>query len=389
MKLLVLAARIPAPNKKGDQVIAYRRLIYLASRGHSLHLVCFGDVRKADDFQAYEDLRSHGISIDLIKWSMWEAIFNLTLAIFRPALPFQCAMYNSANFFRAVKKENPDVIYCIMVRVIENIKKFKGRLFVEMIDSMGLNFSRRASMHKYLRRWIIKIEALRVQRYEKLVADRSNYSFVVSTIDKVTIGSSKVEVIPLGVDPVSYHAVLHDKSKPIIIFTGNMSYQPNIDAICWFVSNCWQEIKRNVAHVSLIVAGSNPNERVVELGRNDCSIKITGAVNSMSDVIKSATIAIAPMRSGSGMQFKILEAMACGIPVVSTALGLGDIQAEPDIEIVLADTPAQFVDCVLTLLRDQILRKSVGDAGFKYVYENHLWDTLNMKFEAFLTSKLG
>jgi glycosyltransferase involved in cell wall biosynthesis len=389
MNFLVLATRIPAPDKKGDQVVAFHRLTYLAKRGHTIRLICFGDESNPEDFQARQNLNLHGINVKFVGYSRVEALFNLFVAFIRPSLPFQCAIYKSKAFIaevnEAVRSDPPDSVYCILVRVLENLGNIDVKLFIEMVDSMALNFSRRASISSYLKPWILKIEARRIRVYEKYWANCSEHSFVVSDVDKLEINSHRISVIPLGIDLHVIKSTHCIQPNSNIVFTGNMHYQPNIDAVLWFVRNCWDNIKKIYPDVILIIAGRNPAGEVALLAKADSSIKVIGYVNSMSDVFCSASVAIAPMQSGSGMQFKILEAMANGVPVVTTHLGLGDIRASVGRDLLVADTANDFVECVVKLLRASDFRNQVGINGFNYVREFHVWDALNAKFENIIT----
>ena len=158
-----------------------------------------------------------------------------------------------------------------------------------------------------------------------------------------------------------------------------MKYKPNIEAIIWFIENCWSIIKVRYPFSNLLIAGSNPPKLIQKLSA-DPQIKVTGKVNSMSSVLNAAHVAIAPMVSGSGMQFKIIEAMACKIPVVTTSMGLGGIRATIGTEVLLGNTPQEFTECILELLEDASLRDMISEAAYKYVSKNHNWQSINKDY---------
>jgi glycosyltransferase involved in cell wall biosynthesis len=249
-----------------------------------------------------------------------------------------------------------------------------------MVDSMGLNFSRRVVLERGLKRIAFDQECRRVSAYEVKVAQLATHAFVVSAVDQQFIGQERVRVLPLGIDQHRFFRDPDGLSDPIIVFTGNMNYKPNVDAVLWYYKQCWGDLKLAVPGVRWLIAGGNPTAAVVAVG-TDPSITVTGRVTSLADVINAARVSIAPMQMGSGMQFKILEAMACGVPVVTTSLGLGDIGAKPGQDVLLAETPEDFNQSVMTLLQSSDLRQTIGDAGLHYINKNHTWDVLNAEFE--------
>ena len=147
------------------------------------------------------------------------------------------------------------------------------------------------------------------------------------------------------------------------------------------------KLQQAVPEVRLVIAGSNPTKEIIAL-RADKNVTVTGRVPSLAGILNASRVSIAPMQSGSGMQFKILEAMACGVPVVASTLGLGDIAAVDDKEILLADTPESFTHAVVSLLRFEDLRVRIGEAGIRYVHQNHSWDALNNHFEQSVIEEL-
>jgi glycosyltransferase involved in cell wall biosynthesis len=323
--------------------------------------------------------------VHLVPWNTYNAALQVLLAIPFPSMPFQCAYFRSRPFRKMFKSVSerfaPDALYAVMIRVLPNARDFTGRLFVDMVDSMGLNFGRRSTMETGLKGKFLGVEARRVAAFEKDVAQRAERCFVVSGIDQQSIGSEHVGVLPLGIDVTRFHRPATAATAPLIAFTGNMFYQPNVDAMLWFAEHCWPTIKAAIPGVRVVVVGNRPPPSLVALGKADPAIEVTGRVPSVAAIIQTAAVAVAPMRSGSGMQFKILEAMACGVPVVATRIGQGDIGCTAGVDILVSDDGEAFARDVIALLQSAALREQVGSAGFAYVQKNHSWDAINQRFE--------
>lgn len=380
MKILAVCPRIPSAKKNGDQVLSYHRLVFLAKK-HDVQVLCFApDNNDGSDRRALEIL---GITVHTVPWRLVDALWFGFMALFDSSIPLQCGFFTSHGFRRAYHemalKFDPDAVYAVTVRPLCNIGGSKRPIYVDLVDSMGLNFSRRRNSARGFKRALLAVESERVAAFERRVAQQATRSFVVSDLDRIYIGEDKVSVLPLGIDLSHFQKDHSFDQEAIIVFSGNMFYQPNVEAALWFVKYCWQAVKVLVPKARLVIAGSNPTPSIKELAIDD-SITVTGRVESMAAVLNASQVAIAPMQSGSGMQFKVLEAMACAVPVVATTIGLGDIKAIPNQDILIGDTPQIIVDLVVGLLNNTSKRVKVGEAGYRYVLANHQWNVINERF---------
>ena len=175
---------------------------------------------------------------------------------------------------------------------------------------------------------------------------------------------------------LDYFKAQEDKSKDIsIIFTGQMDYLPNIDAVTYFYGDIFPLITKKVPNVSFCVVGRNPPPRVKGICKKGI---ITGEVEDIRDYLHKAKVYIAPMRISHGVQNKILEAMAIGLPVVATSKVLQGMSAIKGVEIMIGDTPEEFAACVVELLKDETKRGFIAKNARVYVERCHNWN-INLK----------
>jgi len=374
MKLLFITPRFPYPPFRGDKAVPFHRMRVL-SKKHEITLLSLYE--REDELNEIESLRSFCTTIRTVKLPKWKSIKNMALLGPVSRLPFQVLYYQCREFGECLNMllacEQFDLIHAFMLRLAPFCQNISTPVIMDLIDSMRLNFERRVEMARAPQKWLLLEELRRLTYYEKEICDQFARLIVVSNKDKEYISSPKLDVVPLGIDTERFVPRKVPVNNPTIIFSGNMFYGPNIQAVKWFAENCFFRIQKKIPNVSLAIVGNAPPLDIRKLGNNS-GISVTGFVESMPYALNQATIAVAPMQSGSGMQFKILEAMSCGLPVVTNTLGLGDIKAKAEVEIVLAETPDDFVDNIVNILNCSELAQQIGNRAREFVLNNHSWE---------------
>jgi sugar transferase (PEP-CTERM/EpsH1 system associated) len=190
----------------------------------------------------------------------------------------------------------------------------------------------------------------------------------------------KLRVIPTGVDVDYFQPMPEEETPNSLVFTGSMDWLPNEDAISYFVDSILPLIKEQCPDASLEIVGRNPSSRMQVLADARKCIRLTGWVNDIRPFVARGAVCIVPLRIGGGTRLKIFEAMAMGKAVVSTSVGAEGLPVRSGENLLLADTPNDFADSVLRLLRDPALRRRLGTAARSMVHENYSWSKVAEKF---------
>tara|TARA_B110000858_G_C17782633_1_gene465566 strand:+ start:420 stop:1595 length:1176 start_codon:yes stop_codon:yes gene_type:complete len=373
-KILFVATKTIFPPVTGDTQIIYNRLLEL-SKSNEFEISLIVVHRNQKDILGIEEYKKLCNQTWIFKLNFFNNLFVFLKILMGDQRPFQVIYYDNYHIKKKISKiillKNFNIVNLYLIRSTFFLKNINNKkILVDMIDLMSINFKRRASSSKsLLLRFIYMIEYKRLERYEKFIYENTTKTILVA--DKESINSTKeISVIPLGIDTELFKPNTNNKNFNII-FTGNMSYEPNIQAITWFIESCFEEILNKYKNSKLIIAGANPSKKIRSY--SSTNIVVTGYIKSISEILNSASVAIAPMQSGSGMQFKVLEAMSCGLPVVVTSLGLGSIKAIDKKELIIADNDNTFSQSVINIFDDREKYEQLVIASRKFVLDNHSW----------------
>jgi glycosyltransferase involved in cell wall biosynthesis len=206
-----------------------------------------------------------------------------------------------------------------------------------------------------------------------VVSDREADLFL-----KHVSSSAAIEVIPNCVDLNSYG---QDKDIPrpfSMIFAGSFTYEPNYEAMCWFVQNVYPEILRWAPQAQLIITGNHAGKSLPL----DDHVTLTGFVEDVRPLISRAWCAVIPLHKGGGTRLKILEAMALGTPVVATLKGAEGLEVTDGKELLIADDPHAFAQAILNLFLNSELRQRLARNAFELVRTRYDWSVVFPKFLA-------
>jgi len=254
-------------------------------------------------------------------------------------------------------------------------------LFQHNVES--ILWKRKADVEpRFLDRLVFKLESAKMQRFEPEQTRRFHHVIAVSETDRTAMSGmvdpSHISVVPTGVDisKYQYDPELRPQGS-LVIFTGSMDWQPNIDGVEYFCSEIWPLVLHKVPQARFRIVGRDPHPRVKKLASQ--SVEVTGTVPSIVDHLREAAAIVVPLRIGGGTRIKIYEGMAMGKATVSTTVGAEGLDVQHLRDILLEDTPSSFAEAIITLLQNGDARRRL-EAGAAATARKYDWSVITEKF---------
>ncbi len=371
-KLVVILSRFPYPLEKGDKLRAYYQIKEL-SNDFSISLIAISKQKVSTE--SVEKLSLYCDTINVIKITNWSVFWNLSLSLLNNK-PFQVGYFYSfqghLKIKQLLKEIKPNYIYCQLIRVSEYVKNYHDcPKTIDYMDALSMGIERRVSKAPWYAKWLFRSEAKRLKVYERSIFDYFENKTIISDQDKEYIShpqKSKITCISNGIDSSFFEEQVYT-AEFNLVFVGNLSYAPNIEAIEYISS---QILSRN-NQLSCLISGASPSSTVQKICKSNQQITLQGWVPDVRTSYCRGKIFIAPMMIGTGMQNKLLEAMALGIPCITTSLANNAINAIHGQSIYVANTSAEFLEAISLLSTNNELYQKLANEGKNFVLKNYNW----------------
>ena len=373
MHVLFLAPRFPLPAIKGDKLRAWQ-CIRALSKNHCVSLVTY--VQNDEERAAIEALSAF-CEVHAVSFNPSSQYFQTALKLFSSD-PLQLGYYASSTVRRSVRDlwKGVDAVHLNTIRMADNLpNEIDKPVVVDFIDALSLGTKRWADSRGGVVGTLLSEESDRLRACESRWKEKAARAVCVGEADAKHIGG--IEVLPHAVDTEQFSPGGDEYEKGLVVLTGNFAYAPNVEAAVWFARSIWPEVSAAKPEARLRIMGANPANAVRAL--EGPGVEVAGYVDDMTIELRKAHVSVAPLLSGAGAQTKVLEAMACGVPVVATPLANAAIGAKDGQDILLGKSEKVIARQVLSVLDDEGLRDELAEAGRAYVSAHFSMDTLEKR----------
>lgn len=401
MRILLLTQVLPFPPDAGPKVKTYNLLQYFA-RHHEVTLVSL--VRSEAEAARADALRGCCAAVHTVQ---------LHRSRRRDLMHLAGSMLSGDSFLmrrdesrelhallhELTSRQSFDIVHADQLNMAQFAVDLPvGARVIDQHNAVWTIVQRMAEHSNYAKRVGLELEARRLRRYEARICARFDGMLAVSAPDLAFLELAATEagvtlpptaIIPIAVDARGAPPVSRHPQPTSILSMATMFWPPNVDGVLWFAHEVYPLVKAAFPAARFDVVGARPPARVRRLGTTDPSINVTGYVEDPQPHLEAAAALIVPVRAGGGMRVKILEALARGLPIVSTTIGYEGITLSPGRHLLVGDTPAAFAEALIAVLRDPALGRRLAAAGRAVAETQYDWRVVNPQIERLYSAALA
>lgn len=377
--ILFLAHRVPFPPDRGDKIRAFNILTYL-SRRKRVHLIAFAD--DPADLKRKNGLGKVTASRQIVWRGKGQAVAGVQALTSRR--PFSLTAFDNPELRQAVQdalaQRSIDTIYVFSSQMAQYLPaKPRQRVVMDFVDMDSAKFATYGKTTRGFTGWMMRREARLLAHYEKAVAAKADASLFVSEAEaglfRERSHAERVHAVENGIDTVKFDPAASfariEAVAPLIVFTGQMDYRPNIEGVTWFAETVFPHIRVRHPEAQFAIVGRKPDAAVQALAKID-GVMVTGEVPDVRPWLAVASVVVAPLKLARGVQNKVLEAMAMARPVVASPAAATGIDHGGT--IALGEGVGGMADAVTALIEDPVRGAELGKAARQRVIDLYGWD---------------
>ncbi|MBK5940325.1 TIGR03087 family PEP-CTERM/XrtA system glycosyltransferase [Halochromatium roseum] len=387
LNIVYLAHRVPYPPNKGEKLRTYHQIKGFIAHGAAVTVLCSVETdldiaycQQLERMHPACQVRYHRTSLKLIRY-LRSFVAN-------------CAISESYFFSGKLLKElhnvltktSVDAVICTassMAPYIEKSRRYLSSKTLTIMDFMDLDsykWQQYAENAGLVMRFVYQREAKKVAALEQVVAERFDSALLVAEPETQLFRDSqpqatcRILTVGNGIDGEEFLPAASpiEIEPPRLLFAGVMDYAPNVDAVLWFYEHVWAAVRRRWPGATFTIAGMNPAPTIQALAGEE-GIRVTGFVDDILPYFHQSTLFVAPFRIARGLQNKILQAMACGLPVISTTVGAEGIEADDGVHILIADSADLFLKTIEVLTSDHLRYAAVRREALATINRVYSW----------------
>lgn len=381
-RLLMLTHRFPYPPNRGDRIRSYN-LLRLLAESYDVSLACPHDEPIAPSEMQHVRELCESVMTERLNLTRW---FRALTSLARGASLTE-GLFDIPTLRRQVQqaqKEHPyDVVlvFCSSMYPYVRVESFSGTpLTVDVVDVDSEKWRQMSEERTGPKSWIYGVESKRVKQLEIEIGSAADAVTLVSEseaelFNQVASPPQPAIGVSNGVDTAFFdrgEKTLPGSGPLRLVFTGVMDYPPNVEGVRWFCEKVLPKFAEN-NDVHFEIVGRNPNRKVLELNELP-NVEVVGAVPDIRPRLHAASVAISPLHLARGIQNKVLEAMAAGLPVISTPQSATGIDGDPGKHFLIAETADEWCEALRTFAGDADYRVQVGQAARQFVVDRYSWN---------------
>jgi glycosyltransferase involved in cell wall biosynthesis len=371
MKVLLLTQILPFPLDSGPQVKTYYVLRYLAER-FDVTLLSFARGEYSAAVEHLQHYCSAVITIPMER-TLPQDLWAFTRSLISGE-PFVMVRDQRQAMLDALvdltSRQGFDVVHADQLNMAQYAQRVIGaRKVLDAHNALWLLYKRLAESSRLsAKRLIFNRDWKLLMRYEKRMGASFDHVLAVSESDRralldAGVPDEKVHVIPISIDTAQVSGIERGRDATHILHIGTMFWPPNSEGVIWFLTEIWPYIQRDNPGVIFDIVGSRPPRNLQLLARQDATVNLTGYLPDPEPYLRKAAVMVVPLRAGGGMRVKILNALAQGIPVVTTGIGCEGIEVEDGRHVLIADGPSDFARATTRVLQDPELAAGLARNG--------------------------